>query len=164
MKTLINPQTTVSADGKTATIVVQIADVAFNALLTTRVTHGHINPINRAHPRRIQSSNQSVFLEAPGVKVAIPNETLAAIFSVIEPKTTFAPVLKKNKDGTVSIISETPVTLQWQVSADAKTWSDIAGATSATLADGLVKLGEWKRLTATNASGKFESRPVLILK
>jgi len=162
MKTLIQPQVTVAEDGKSATIVVQIVDVPFNALLTTRVSHGHLNPDNMAHPRRIQSSNQAVFLEAPGVKVAMPNETIAAIFAAIEPKTTFAPVLKKDKDGSIKVISETPVKLQWQVSDDGKSWTDVAGANAPVLQSCNIKPGQWKRLTATNAAGKLESKPIQI--
>jgi hypothetical protein len=162
MKTLINPQVTVAEDGKSATIVVQIVDAPFNGLLTTRTTHTHLNPDNMAHPRRIQSSNQAVFLEAPGVKVAMLNETIAAIFAAIEPKTTFAPVLKKEKDGTIKVLSETPVKLQWQVSDDGKAWTDVAGANARVMQSGDIKPGQWKRLVATNATGKFESRPVQI--
>jgi len=164
MKTLINARTTVSADGKTATIVVDVADYAFNALLTTRVSHGHLNPDNPKHPRRIQSSNQAVFLEAPGFKGSIPNETIAAIWAVISPASTFAPVMAKAKDGSVKAISELPVSFQWQSSPDDKTWTDIAGQTSQTLPDGIVAVGEWKRLIISNAKGNFITKPVQIPK
>ena len=170
MKTLTNPRTTISTDGKTATIVVDIEDLQFNAMLTTRVSHGHLHPEHMAHPRRIQSSNAAVFLESPGAKVAITNDTLAAIISVIEPRTSFAPVFKKSSvPGNVKVVSETPVTFQWQISDNAfpegiypppvAVWSNIDGATAETLDESKVPVGKWIRCIATNATGSTITKP-----
>ncbi len=173
MITLLNPRTVVAADGKSCTVTLDIVDQPFNAMLVTRVSHHHTNPDNPAHPRRIQSSSEAVFLESPKFKGAIPNDTIAAIFAAIAPQSTFAPAVSQSKDGKITVASETPVTLQWQVTDEVKphpqvsggprpevVWTDIPGATSGALADDAIKPGQWKRLVAINASGRFESRPV----
>lgn len=164
MKTIINSKSTLSADGKELTIVCQVSDQPFNSLLTTRVSHGFVNPLHQAHPRRIQSSNAAVFCEAPAgngktAKAAIMNEVLADIFAALEPLTTFPPQLKKLADGTVHVISETPVKFQWQKSADGKVWSDISGATAGTLDDAATIAGEWSRLVMTNSTGTTITKP-----
>ena len=125
MKTITAAKATLSADGKTVTAVFDVSDQPFNSLLTTRVSHGFVNPLHPAHHRRIQSSNAAVFCEARGAKAAIMNEALADVFAALEPKTTFLPQLKKTPNGTIQVISETPVTLQWQSSVDGRTWVDI---------------------------------------
>ena len=159
MKTITTAKATLSADGKTITAVFDVADQPFNSLLTTRVSHPYSNPLHPAHHRRIQSSNAAVFCEAPGVKAAILNDALADLFASLEPKTTFLPQLKKTADGTVQVISETPVTMQWQVSADGKTWTNIPGATSGTLDPNATKPGEWAQLVITNSTGSTVSKP-----
>jgi hypothetical protein len=173
MKTLINEKVVLSADGKSVTIIADVVDQPFSGLLVTRVSHHHVNPDNIKHPRRIQSSNEAVFMEAPGTKAAIPNKFIAAIFAAIEPKTTFAPIFKKTSvPGDVQIISETPVTYQWQVSDDAfpkatadrtppppAVWADISGEINPKTDLASVKLGQWIRCVASNASGKTISKP-----
>lgn len=164
MKTITSSKSTLSADGKELTIVCQVSDQPFNSLLTTRVSHAYSNPLHQAHPRRIQSSNAAVFCEGPcgngkTAKAAIMNEVLAEIFAALEPMTTFAPQLKKTADGTVHVISETPVTFQWQVSADNKAWADIAGATAAMLDDSTIPAGQWTRLVMTNSTGATMTKP-----
>ena len=164
MKTITSSKSTLSADGKELTIVCQVSDQPFNSLLTTRVSHGFVNPLHQAHPRRIQSSNAAVFCEAPAgkgktAKAAIMNEVLADIFAALEPLTTFAPQLKKMADGTVHVISETPVTFQWQVSTDKVNWKDIPGATAATLDAAATTVGDWSRLVITNATGTTITNP-----
>lgn len=154
-----------SADGKTLTIVCEVAEQPFNSMLTTRVTHSYINEMHQAHQRRIQSSNAAIFCEAPGgngatVKAAILNEALADIFAALEPLTTFLPQLKKLDDGKVHVISETPVTFQWQISTDGKTWSDLTGETKSNITEGLIKPGEWSRLAMTNSTGTNISKAV----
>ena len=173
MITLLSPKTVVAADGKSCTVTMDIVDQPFNALLVTRVTHHHTNPDNPAHPRRIQSSSEAVFLESPKFKGAIPNETIAAIFAAIAPQSTFAPTVSQSKDGKITVASETPITMQWQVTDEVKPkplisgeprpnviWTDILGATESVLPDDAIKPGQWKRLVVTNATGRFESRPV----
>jgi len=158
MKTITAAKATLSPDGKTLTAVFDVADQPFNALLTTRVSHTFINPLHSAHHRRIQSSNAAVFCESRQTKAAILNEALAEVFAALDPATTFAPQLKQY-DGKVNVISETPVTLQWQVSDDGKTWSDIPGATGPTLDDAATKPGQWSQLVITNSTGRTVSQP-----
>lgn len=169
MKTLINPVTTLSADGKQVTIICDVEDIKVNELLTTRVTHGHLNPDNQQHPRSIQSSNVAIFIRSRAASISIPNETFAAIASVVEPLTTFAPVFKKHSSGAVTVVSELPLKFQWQVSENAfpegthpppvAVWTDIAGATKPEFDFAGIKPGQWTRLVATNLSGSTTTKP-----
>jgi len=164
MKTIISSKSTMSADGKELTIVCQVSDQPFNSLLTTRVTHAYSNPLHQAHPRRIQSSNAAVFCEAPAgggktAKAAVLNEVLAEIFAALEPRTTFLPQVKKAADGTTHVISETPVTFQWQASTDNVNWKDIPGQTDGNLAPSATADGEWSRLVITNSTGSTVTKP-----
>ena len=165
MKTITSAEATLSADGKTLTVICDVSEQPFNSLLTTRNSHFHINPLHDAHPRRIQSSNAAIFCEAPTpdhktAKAAILNEAVAAIFAVLEPQTTFLPQLKKMDTGAIHVISEIPVTFQWQVSDDNKTWMDIAGQTGANLDDAATQPGQWSRLVITNAAGSTIGPPL----
>lgn len=162
MKTITQGKATLSPDGKTLTVVFDVADQPFNSLLTTRVSHGYSNPLHTKHPRRIQSSNAAVFCEAPGVKAAILNEALIDIFNGFAPDTSFVPQLKKVDSGAINVISELPVIFQWESSADGKTWANIAGANSAKLDTAAIPAGTWKRLVIANAKGKTISTPTQI--
>ena len=171
MKTLTDPKITVTGDQ--ITICATIKDLPFNGLLVTRVSHGHVNPANPSHPRRIQSSNEAVFVEAPGEKVSFPNSFVAAIAAAVAPKTTFAPILDQSSTpGDVKVISELPYTVQWQQSDDAMpkatkpdtlppqaVWTDIAGENSEKLDESAVKVGQWIRCVLSNASGVRISNP-----
>lgn len=172
MKTLTNPQITV--EGDKVTIVCQVKDLKLNRMLVTRVSHGHINPENARHPRRIQSSSEAVFIESPSGKLAIPNMVIAAIAAHAAPETSFPPVFQSDSTpNSVKVASETPVALQWQVSDNpapiaekpdtappAAVWADIAGATGESLEENLVKPKQWIRCVATNLAGKTISKPV----
>ena len=172
MKTLLNPVISV-AEGK-ITIVADIQDVPFNGLLTTRVSHMHINPDNMEHHRRIQSSSECVFCEFNGGKLAIPNEVIAKIAAYAAPESSFTPKFKRGSTPKgVVIASETPVSIQWQISDDAfpmatkpdtlppeAIWNDIPGATSEKLDDSFVKSGQWVRCVATNLAGKTITKAV----
>jgi hypothetical protein len=147
-------------------------------MLVTRVSHVHVNPDNVKHGRRIQSSNEAVFLEAMGgVKVAIPNDFIAAVMAVVEPATTFPPhFTHESKPGSVKVVSEIPHNLQWQVSdhqfhipnnvtegwkpPEPAVWDDIAGETSEVLDESKVTPGKFIRCVATNAAGKSITPPV----
>ena len=173
MKTLTNPQITVSADGKTATIVASIEDLPFQENIITRVTHPH-NDVVAEHVRHIQSSNAAVFVRHRGTSFVMPNETMIAIAAAIEPLTSFPPVIQKGDK--ISIHSELPATYQWQVSDDAfpaatqphtpappAVWLDLAGQTAASIGENAdVKIGQWIRLVVTNACGKTISKPVKV--
>lgn len=172
MKTLTKPKITVNGDE--ITIVAKIVEQPFNKLLVTRVSHGHVNPDNVRHPRRIQSSNEAVFIESPAGKFAMPNEVIAAIAAHACPESSFAPVFVAGStpDG-VKVTSETEVTYQWQVSdnpapiADKPNtsppeavWTDIPTATNAKLDQTLVAEKKWVRCVATNLTGKTISKPI----
>ena len=168
MKTLIEPQITV--DGDKITIVAKIVDQPFNGLLVTRVSHGHLNPDHPNHPRRIQSSNEAVFVESHRAKFSMPNDFVIAIATAVEPATSFAPLFKKHSvPGNVEVVSESPVSYQWQVSDNAfptgtfplppAIWNDISGATNATLDESTIKPGQWIRCVTKNATGTTTSQP-----
>lgn len=159
MKTLTSVKVTVTGDD--ITICGKIQDIPFNGFLVTRVSHGYLHPEHMKHPRRVQSSNQAVFVEAPGIKFAIPNEVIAQIAAAAEPKTTFAPVFKRGiKLPCVSVISEIPHKVQWQISDSQKgPFSDIEGATSETLDESKVPVGKWIQCVAINATGKTTTQP-----
>ena len=173
MKTLANSKTTLSADGKSVTITADVLDAPWSEFLVTRVTHGHLNPANPRHHRHIQSSNAAVFVRAGRNTFAIPNDVLVAIAANIEPATGFAPLFKKGTlPPKVDVISETAVTFKWQVSDNAfpladkphtpppvVAWTDIVGQTTNTLDEASVKVGQWIRCIASNASGTTISQP-----
>ena len=160
MKIITGAKCTISADGKTITAVMDVDEQPFNSMLLTRVSHGYANPLHPAHHRRIQSSNAAVFLESTDERAAIANEALVDIFNTFAPNTTFLPQLKKVDSGEIHVISELPVTFQWQSSTDNKTWADIAGATAAKLDESIIKPGDWFRLVITNAKGQSIVAPM----
>jgi hypothetical protein len=176
MKTLLRPKTTVSEDGKTATIVCDIADVQFSEILAQRVTVGHVNPIHMAHPRHVQISNEAIFVKAFNVGFAMPIDDIVSIASVVEPRTTFAPQFRKSTDSlTVQIASELDPDFQWEVSDDynprplghkevraVATWAKIDGQTTKTLDPTKVKSGQWVRCIASSEAGSMASNPVQI--
>lgn len=171
MKTIKNPIVTLSPDGKKVTIVCDVVWQEVNHMLTTRVSHGHLNSEHVKHPRVVQSSNTATFLKSRHGHFSMPNEVLVAIAAAVEPRTTFAPQFKRtSKPGCVECVSETPVTYQWQISDDAfptgtfgnvpvAVWTDIAGATSATLDENLIADKKWIRCVATNATGSTVTKP-----
>ena len=173
MKNLINAKVAVSADGKSVTITADIQDTPFQENIITRVTHPHTD-IVAGHVRHVQSSNAAVFVRHRGNGFFIPNETVIAIAAAIEPATSFPPHFHGVDKLTVH--SELPMTLQWQVSDNAfpevdkphtpppsAVWADIAGQTNPELDKNAgVKSGQWIRLIATNAAGKTISKPVKV--
>lgn len=172
MKTLQNVQ----IEEKDGRIIIsgEVKDMPYSGFLTTRTTHGYVNPENMAHGRHIQSSNEAIFVRAAGCVIAIPNDVIIGIASVMEPATTFAPIFRKgSKPCCVKVISESRASIQWQISdaafpesdkPDTKppeaVWSDIAGAISETLDESLVPKGRWLRCVAKNTTGTTISRAV----
>jgi hypothetical protein len=177
MKTLTNYKIKLSDDGKSVSITADVIDQPFSGMLITRVSHGHQNPVNTKYIRRIQSSNEAVFVESRQGKFALSNDFVAAIAAVVEPKTTFAPHFHKNSvPANVSVASETPVTYQWQISDNAypeasephtpppaAIWTDIVGATDAKLDETKIANGKWIRCVATNATGATITQPARLL-
>jgi len=167
MKTLIDHKITVDSDK--ITITATIAERPFAGLLTPRVTHGHMHPENMRHGRHIQSSSEAVFVKSSSGGFSISNDMLVAIAAAANPNTSFAPVLKASEPGKVNVISESEPSFQWQVSDDAfpkgqypapaAVWNDIAGATSASLDESLVKINQWIRCVVKNATGTAISAP-----
>lgn len=171
MKTLTKPQITV--EGDTVTIVAKVEDLPFNGMLVTRVSHLHLHEENSRHPRRVQSSNEAIFIESPNGKMAIPNGFFAEIAAHVAPETSFAPMFRKcSKPCCVETVSETPVKFQWQVSDNAfpeadkphtpppaAVWSDIEGATERTINEDSVPSGKWIRCVATNSTGTTITKP-----
>jgi|ERR1700722_9493418 len=185
MKTLQGVKTTMSADGKSVTITADIIEKDFPQFMVQRVTVGHLNPANMAHPRHIQVSGDALYIKSFGNGVALSLDSLVAIAAVIEPKTSFAPVLKKlTADSlTVQISTELNPDFQWQISDDAfpkakiptprppsgtklvappAVWTDIEGQTTATLDPSKVKKGQWVRCVASSEAGSMTSNPVQI--
>ena len=174
VKTLSNAKTVVSADGKTVTITADIVTAPWNEMLVTRVTHTHLNPDHQDHVRHIQSSNAAVFVRHRGFTFAVPNDVFAAIAAVIEPNTTFAPHFRRGTlPPKIEVVSELPMTLQWQVSEAAfpmavaphtppppAVWTDVQSQTAASLDESTLKNGQWVRCVATNSVGTTISQPV----
>lgn len=170
MKTLKNAQVKLSEDGKSVTIVCDVVWQEVNHLLTTRVSHGHLNADNMKHPRMIQSSNTAVFLKSRNGNFSIPNDVIAAIAAVVEPKSTFSPVIKTGSTPeNLMVISELPVTYQWQISDNPKPegkypppvalWKDIAGATLKSVDENSIADGKWIRCVISNAAGSIITHP-----
>lgn len=170
MKYITNPKVTVAPDGKSGSLTFDIIEKDFNQILTTRVSHGYLHRDNHRHPRRIQSSNEAVFVESPYAKAAMSNEVIAEIMAAVEPFTSFPPVLKAGmKPNAVHVISELPVKFQWQMTDDPApkskdtpkeaVWNDIAGETNAHLDETKIPKGLFVRLIITNGAGKTISAP-----
>lgn len=168
MKTLANIKTIVSQDGKSVTITGDIVDKNYNMILVRRVTVGHLNRQNMRHIRHIQVSDQAVFTKYCADGFAWELDDLVAIAAQINPKTSFAPVISNVKGSLqVSIASELPSTLQWQLCADKRltktsVWTAIAEATQPTLAATDSMKGNWVRCQATNAVGTSFSVPQIV--
>lgn len=178
MKFLNNPKTTISADGKTATVVFNIEEKEFNKYPMQRNTVGHVNPANLAHARHLQIDENGFYVKAFGQIVAICSDALVSIASVVNPKTSFAPKFKKQIDQsfTVDVATELDPDYQWQVSENAipmaekphtappaAVWSDIEGQSGKSLDKAKVKPGEWVRCIASSAAGSMTSNPVKVL-
>ena len=165
-KTLSNPQSKVSEDGKSITITADLTDAEYSMILAQRVTIGHFNPKNMNHVRHVQISNEAMFVKAYWKGVAFDADALVAIATAIEPKTSFAPVFDKSDDPTKAIvISELPVTLAWETCTDKSVkinsqWVVISGETSSMVKATLPK-GIWLRCRATNEAGTNCSLPGL---
>jgi hypothetical protein len=176
MKTISNASVKISDDGKSVTITAELVDAPWSEMLTTRVTHPHLNPDNIKHVRHVQSSNAAVFVRHGCHALAVPNDVFVAIAAAIEPKTSFPPVFKQGTvPPTVEVISECCVSFQWQVSDDAfpkaakpdvapepAVWTDIEGQTTNTIDETKVAKGKWVRVIATNASGSTISQPAQV--
>lgn len=159
MKTITNVKITVIGDKMTMTA--DVADIQFSGFLTTRVTHGHLNPDNTRHPRHVQSSSEAVFVKHGRFGVAIPNDVLIEIAAQIEPKTSFAPLLKSPKPLTVSAISESEVSYQWMI-FDGKDWKPIEGETKDELNKSKVKADDKVKCVVGNLSGSSESNVEIV--
>ena len=178
MKTLTSPKISISDDGKTVTIVADIVEKPFSTFFIQRSTVSHFNPQNIKHPRHILISNEGVFAFHHQHGFAFTLEDFAAIAAAVEPKTSFAPEFSKSDDPlSVNVISELPVTYQWQftdrikpVAVDAKSgkkpeaivWTNISGANQKTLDKAAVKPALFVRCVVTNAVGSSNSNPFLL--
>ena len=174
MKTLCNTKTTISADGKTATITGDIVEKKFDLWAVTRTTHGYLNPKNMAHHRHIQSSHEALFVYSGQHYFGISHDDLVSIAAAIEPKTSFAPKLDKvEQDLTVHLESELNPYLQWEVGDKVTTefkknhfreeilnWRKIEGQTKPTLDKSTVKPGQFVRCVASSEAGSMTSNAV----
>lgn len=173
MKTLTNYKITVTGDKLTLTA--DIVEQQFNQILTSRVSHGHLNPDHQHHHRHIQSSSEAIFVKHMGHGFALSNDFVAALASVVEPRTAFAPIFKHSSTpNKVEVVSESPVALQWQTAPAEHfiesptphtaptpvTWVDIAGETGDSIDESKVEKGHWVRCKAVNATGETTSRAV----
>ena len=175
MKSLQNPVTKVSADGKKCTVEFDIIEKDFTQFLVQRVTVGHLSKENMRHPRQVQISEEAVFVKAFGNGMAFPIDDVIKIASVVEPKTSFAPVFKKTENPlTVQIASELNPDFQWEICGNVQApnnvkinrpdekWIKIDGATSASLDPSKVKSNQWVRCIASSEAGSMASNPTLI--
>lgn len=166
MKTLNNVKSEVK-DGK-LTLTADIIEKDFSQFLVRRITIGHVNPDKMSHVRHVQVSDEAIFLKLPATKfgVAIEIEDFVSIATAIEPKTSFAPVFKRQKNPlTIEIGSELKPDFQWQVSDEINSkadWKDIEGQKSATLEPSTVKSGQWVRCIASSEAGAMPSLPIQI--
>jgi len=175
MKTLVNPLTKISADGKKCTVEFDIIEKEFTQFLVQRVTVGHLSKENMRHPRHVQISEEAVFVKAFGNGMAFPIDDVIKIASIVEPKTSFAPVFKKTENPlTAEVASELNPDFQWEICgnvsapnnpkinrADGK-WLKIEGATSASLDPSKVQKNQWVRCVASSEAGSMASNPSLI--
>lgn len=173
MKTLRHAE--ISVEGDTITIKAKIVDQPFSGILITRVTHGHLNLENTRHPRRIQSSSEAVFVEAPNAKVAIPNKFISRIAAAMEPLTSFPPKVRpESQPNAILVWSEIPATYQWQISDNPKPiadkphtppppaiWTDIDGETKNTIDESKIENGKWIRCVVKNGAGTTITVPCL---
>lgn len=164
MKRLTNIKTTAN-NGK-ITIEADVEEYKFEHPVQ-QVTVGYLNPNNLTWPRHCQLSHEAFFVKAFGQGVGIMLEDLVAIASVIEPKTTFPPVVKDklNNSLTVNIVSELNPDIQWEVSneiGENQNWEKIEGANTSVFDKNKVKLGQFVRCVASSEAGFIATNPVMV--
>jgi len=164
MKRLANIKST-AVNGK-VTITADIEEFRFEQPVQ-QVTVGYLNPANMSWPRHCQLSHEAFFVKAFGQGVGIMLDDLVAIASVVEPKTSFPPVVKDKLDDslTVDIISELNPDLQWEVSdeiGEAQNWKKIEGATTSIFDKTKVKSGQFVRCMASSEAGYVTTNPVMV--
>ena len=164
MKRLVNVQTSV-VDGK-VTITGDIDDFKFESPVQ-QVTVGYLNAINMAWPRHCQLSHEAFFVKAYNQGFGVLLDELVKIAAVIEPQTTFAPIMRnKLSDSFVlDVASELPVSYQWEVTdviGEEQNWAKIDGQTAAELDKTKVQSGKFVRCVITNAAGFFTTNSVII--
>ncbi len=166
MKKLINLKSTVAA-GK-ITICADIVETSPGEFRfpAQQVTVGMINPANPRWPRHIQLSSEAVFVKSINGAFAITNDDLANIASMVEPKTSYAPLFKKFPSPsalTVDFSSELDPKLQWQESDKSDPsgeWSDILGEIGVTLQNPTA--GKYVRCVASSEAGTTATPPIKI--
>jgi len=166
MKKLINTVTVIK-DGK-ATITGDVVDAQPHEFRfpVQQSSVGYLNEANMRWPRHLQVSNEAFFVKAFGNGLAIPMDELVKIAGILEPKTTFPPVINKiSPDLEVELSSELEPDFQWQVSDaidKSANWTDIVGETNKNLDKTKVKSGQFVRLIISSEAGSITSNPVLI--
>lgn len=157
MKTLKNVKTTVS-NGK-VTMTADIVDCPENFRVQQQ-TIIYVNPANIRHPRHIQISHEAVLVKSASGGFVMYHDDLVNLATLIEPKTSYAPVFSAltqgDQDLTVQVGSELTPDLQWQVSDDigkSAVWSDVTGATGNALEKSKVKSGQFVRCKASSEAG-----------
>jgi hypothetical protein len=180
MKSLINPKSVISADGKTATVTFDIVEQTFSDFPSQRWTVGHLNPSNIKHPRHVMVSNEAIFVKyftpKKRVQFAIPIDDFVLIAAQIEPQTTFPPAIKTLQSLTAEVSSEINPSFQWQVTDSIEikpvplgtavapvVWTDVVGQTTKTLDKASIKTGQWVRLRAYSDAGEMFSNPVKVM-
>lgn len=160
MKTITNLKTTV--EGNKVTITGEIIDRDFR-MPAQQVTVPQNSPHNPRFIRHCQLSSEAFFIKFVGEAVAFILDELADVACEINPKLTWAPVLKQAADLTVEINSELEPTIQWQSSTDGKEWKDIAGATAAKLDRAIVpKEAKLVKAIAKSEAGQTETPQIQI--
>jgi hypothetical protein len=166
MKKITNTKAEVK--GNKITITGDIIDVAPGEFKfpAQQVTIGY-ETIGR-HRRHVQISSDAVFVKTPDAIAAIPLNELIAISSAIEPKTSPKPWFSKMPTTgalTVEFSSEIEPSLQWKWSDKpdpSGKWSDIAGATTATLIKTPDLNGKWVACVAFSEAGATSTQPIQI--
>jgi hypothetical protein len=166
MKKLINTVTVIK-DGK-ATITGDVIEAQPHEFRfpVQQASVGYLNEANMRWPRHLQISNEAFFIKAFGNGLAIPADEMVKIASILEPKTTFPPVVNKiSTDLEVDLASELDPDFQWQVSdkvdKDAD-WKNIEGETKKNLDKSKVKSGQFVRLIISSEAGSVTSNFVLV--
>jgi hypothetical protein len=184
MKTLTNPK--IKVNGAKVTIEFDIVDKTFDLRVVQQVTATHVATNNPRHFRHIQISHEAFFIKRPGTPhaVAFDQDAMVDIATAIVPQLSYAPIHKdaaKTTPQTVTVVfdSELNPTLQWQSTPDIKpvqrtatggiavpaTWTDIPGATEATLdlTKTPVPEGHFVRCVATSEAGMAVSNPPILI-
>lgn len=166
MKKLTQVKTVVSGDS--VTITGKIVDTLPHEFKfpIQQVSIGYLNPDNIRHPRHVQISGEAVFVKGRGNAFVITHDDLVSIAAQVEPLTSYQPWFNKMPSAdklTVEFSSELEPSLQWKWSdgpaPDGK-WTNIEGATTATLTKTDALKDKWVSCVASSNAGATSTPPI----